>query len=194
MKLKTIVISIVLFVSVFVMLISCKKQKTEWTGTIEEVDGVTVVKNPKEPMYSEDIFNIKEELSIGETKGREEYMFSQIRSVAVDDDENIYVLDYKEAHIKVFDKKGSYLKTIGKKGQGPGEIRRPVSLQITPQKEVMVSDPVGRRLVYFSLGGKYLRQISTAGMRIPPDPIKMDPAGNLIGKLFIYHPIGRDEE
>jgi hypothetical protein len=29
----------------------CSSQKTEWKGTIEEMDGVTVIKNPKEPMY-----------------------------------------------------------------------------------------------------------------------------------------------
>jgi hypothetical protein len=32
----------------------CSSQKTEWHGTIEEADGVTVVKNPKEPMYGEE--------------------------------------------------------------------------------------------------------------------------------------------
>jgi hypothetical protein len=194
MKGKIKVVLIVSFISLFTIITSCGKQKAEWKGTIEEKNGVTVIKNPKEPIYDNVIFNLKEELSIGEAKGREEYIFSQVRSVAVDDDENIYVLDYKEAHIKVFNKKGDYLKTIGKKGQGPGELRRPVSIQITHQKEVMVSDPVGRMLVFFSLEGKYLRQISTARMRMPPDPIEMDPAGNLIGKLFIYHPIGRDEE
>ena len=186
--------SVALLISVLFLFVSCQKQKAEWKGTIEEVNGVTVVKNPKKPIYSEDIFNIKEELSIGEAKGREEHMFSQIRSVAVDDDENIYILDYKEAHIKVFDKKGSYLKTIGKKGQGPGEIQRPVFIQITPQEEVMVLDPVTRRLVFFSLDGKYLRQISTARIPTTFDPIKMDPGGNFIAKLIILPSLGRDVE
>jgi len=192
MKSKTKVSSIVLFLSIFILSVSCEKQKAEWKGKIEEMGGVTVVKNPKKPIYSEDIFDIKEELSIGEAKGRDEYMFSQIRSVAVDDNENIYILDYKDAHIKVFDKKGSYLKTIGKKGQGPGEIQRPVFIQITPQEEVMVLDPVTRRLVFFSLDGKYLRQISTARIPTTFDPIKMDPGGNLIAKLIILPSLGRD--
>jgi len=188
------VVSITLFISILTTFVSCGKQQAGWKGKIEEVDGVMVVKNPKKPIYKEDIFNIKEELSIGEAKGREEYMFSQIRSVAVDDDENIYILDYKEAHIKVFDKKGSHLKTIGKKGQGPGEIQRPVFIQITPQEEVMVLDPVTRRLVFFSPDGKYLRQISTARIPTTFDPIKMDPGGNLIAKLIILPSLGRDVE
>ena len=43
---KTKIIPIVLFLSVIIMLFSCVRQNSEWKGTIEEADGVTVVKNP----------------------------------------------------------------------------------------------------------------------------------------------------
>ena len=43
----------------------CSSQKSEWKGTIEVVDGITVVKNPKEPMYGEDVCILAEDLSIG---------------------------------------------------------------------------------------------------------------------------------
>ena len=69
---RTKITSIILFFSAFTMLFSCGAQKARWKGTIEEVDGVTVVKNPKEPMYGEDVFNLEEELSIGEAEGSEE--------------------------------------------------------------------------------------------------------------------------
>ncbi|GAH34486.1 unnamed protein product [marine sediment metagenome] len=49
---------VILLFSVFVMLISCQKQKAEWKGTIEEVNGVIFVKNPKEPMYGEEMISI----------------------------------------------------------------------------------------------------------------------------------------
>jgi len=51
---------------------SCGQQKTEWKGTIEEVNGIMVVKNPKEPVYSEDLCVVEEELSIGEAEGDEQ--------------------------------------------------------------------------------------------------------------------------
>lgn len=71
-KMKNIhtVVSIVLFLSFFIMLAFCREQKTKWQGAIEEVEGVTVVKNPEKPMYSEDIFNLKGDLTIGEKKGK----------------------------------------------------------------------------------------------------------------------------
>jgi hypothetical protein len=57
--------------------VSCVQQKTEWKGSIEEKDGVRIVKNPKEPMYDEGVFQVEENLSIGIREGNENYMFSQ---------------------------------------------------------------------------------------------------------------------
>ena len=153
-------------------------------------NGVTVVKNPKEPMFGEDIFNIEEELSIGTTEGREEYLFSRIANIDVDSHENIYVLDNKSPHLRVFDKNGEFIRTIGRKGQGPGEFQSPSFIQITPQEEVMVLDLVSRRLSLFSLEGEYLRQISTARITYPIISIKIDPVGNIIGKLMPWPSLG----
>jgi len=76
MKNKIKYASIVFCLSVLVMLVSCGKQKTEWKGAIEEENGVTVIKNQKEPLYGEIKFELEEDLSIGtlsveKVKGRE---------------------------------------------------------------------------------------------------------------------------
>ena len=78
---KKNVAPIILFLSFLLVFVSCQKKEAEWKGTIEEMDGVTVIKNPKEPMYGEDVFSLEEELSIGEAEGKEKYMFSPIRMV-----------------------------------------------------------------------------------------------------------------
>jgi len=181
MNFRNICVSVVIL-SIIILFISCSQEKTEWKGTIAEVDGVTVVKNPKEPMYAENVFVLEEELSIGEAEGNEEYMFSQIRDIAVDEEERIYVLEIKESHIKVFDKNGSYLRTIGKKGQGPGEIGMPSFMSITKQNEVLVEDPMNRRLTYYSLNGDFLRSTSTAKMTIAQT--KIDSFGNILGVVL----------
>ena len=138
---------------------TCGQQKTEWHGTIEEVDGVTVVRNPKEPIYGDNIFVLKEELSIGEAGGREEYMFSSARSLAVDLSGNIYVMDVKETHVKVFNKDGKFLRIIGRAGQGPGEFGRPRNIQITHNNELMINDSGSRKLLFYSLNGQYIKEI-----------------------------------
>lgn len=184
MKAKNLAVLILLFISVLIMSGTCKKQKSEWEGTIKEVDGVTVVKNPKEPMYGEDVFSLEEELSIGESEGIEEYIFSNIRDLSVDDEERIYVLDTKESHIKVFNKEGEYVKTIGKKGQGPGEMQHPTSLQITPQNEIVVNDSTARKIHFFTLDGNFLRGESQAKMIFFSNP-KVDYEGNVIASYMI---------
>ncbi len=63
--------SVILALSILILFSTCRQQNEDWQGTIEEMDGVTVVKNPKEPMYEEDIIKIEEELAIGEAGGRE---------------------------------------------------------------------------------------------------------------------------
>jgi hypothetical protein len=158
MKNKTKVISIVLSISALMMLVSCQNQKTEWKGTVEEENGITVVKNPKEPMYGEDVFSLEDELSIGEAEGRDEYMFGYTVSIAVNDNEDIYILDIQQKNIRVFDSNGKYIKTIGRPGQGPGELEMPTQIQIISQNELVAFDLRRRSLEYFSSGGQFLKR------------------------------------
>ncbi len=168
MKNKAKVLSAALFLAAFIMVISFGGQKAEWKGKIEKINGITIIKNPKEPMYDEDVFSLVEELSIGEAEGRKDYMFSMIVSIDVDDKGNIYVLDIKETHIKVFNPEGRLIRIIGRKGQGPGEFQRPFTVQITAQNEVVIFDVMIQRLHFFSLDGEYKKSITIEKLFNPP--------------------------
>ena len=182
MRNKARIFSIVLFLSAFIMPVSSGGQKAEWKGKIEKRDGITVIKNPKEPIYDEDVFSLVEELSIGEAEGMEDYMFSLIVSIDVDDEGNIYVLDIKERHIKVFNSDGRLMRIIGRKGQGPGEFQRPFTVQITAQNEVVVFDVIIQRLHFFSLDGEYKKSISTANLFNPP---VINSEGNIVSLVNV---------
>jgi hypothetical protein len=160
------------------------QQKAKWKGTIEEIEGVIVVKNPKEPMYGDDILILEEELSIGEKGKGDEYIFSEIRDIAVDAEDRIYVLDRRECHVKVFDKNGKYVKTIGNKGQGPGEMSSASSLQITPQNEIGVNDSSARKIHFFTMDGKFLYSLFQRNMGFFSDP-KIDNDGNITASYMI---------
>ncbi len=157
MKIKGFILPTIVFLWMIFIFASPVQQKTKWKGTVEEIDGVTVVKNPKEPMYANDILHLEEELSVGEEGKGDEYIFSKARDIAVDEEGNIYILDSNEAHIKIFDTTGKYVKTIGNKGQGPGEMSSPSSLQITPQNEIAVNDSSALKIHFFTLDGIFLR-------------------------------------
>lgn len=152
----------------------CCSKQAGWKGIVEEIDGITVVHNPKEPLYKPDDFSLEEELSIGEAEGQEEYMFQQIFTLAVSESGDIYVLDYKASHIKMYDKDGKYIKTIGRSGQGPGEFQVPRYMVCTEQDQIMVGDI--NRISYFSLDGDFLKSTPTLGVVIVHD---IDQEGNL---------------
>jgi len=178
---RTKITSIILLFSAFTMLVSCGEQKDVWKGSLEEVDGVTVVKNPKEPMYGEDVFSLEEELSIGEAEGSEEYMFSRIRDIAVDDRGYIYALDLKARHVKVYNEKGEYVRIIGKGGQGPGEFRIPFFILISPSKELVVTGM--RKVSYFKLDGEFIRSQNLSTQNIAQ--LKFDKFGDPIGTCIL---------
>lgn len=158
----------ILLLSIAVIQIFIYGQETKWKGSIERIDGIEVIKNPKKPLYGEDVFILEEELSIGESEGYEDYMFSTIISIDVDEDGNIYVLDLIEAHVKVFDKNGRLKKIIGREGQGPGEFQKPFTLQITDNHNIVVWDPMPQKLTFLTIDGKYIKSISTSGIFNPP--------------------------
>jgi len=151
--------------SVILLFVSCGQQKTEWKGVIGKENGITVVKNPEGPMYGEEVFGLKEELSIGAAEGAEESTFLDAREVAVDDCEKIFVSDGKGVHIKVFDKLGNFITIIGRQGQGPGEFGQITHIQITPRNELMVYDRRSFKLTFFSLDGNYVRTIHLKGIQ-----------------------------
>lgn len=182
-----IIFAVVLFLFAFMILVSCAQREAVWRGTIEEVDGVMIVKNPIEPMYGEDILVLEEELSIGKAEGPEEYMFSELRYISVDDRGYIYALDSKEKNVKVYNDRGGYVATMGREGQGPGDKQAPRNVCITRQNEVMVPDSWNNRLTFFSREGKFIRSITTTPFELLET--KIDSKGNIIGIDIV-----RDEE
>ncbi|UCC40904.1 MAG: 6-bladed beta-propeller [Candidatus Aminicenantes bacterium] len=170
------------FVFIFMTFIPVNAEKIK----IKTIDGVQVVLNPKNPAPPKGTpakMILKEELSIGEGE-QEEEMFSQMTGVAVDNNGNIYIVDREENIIKVFDSKGKFVRSFGKQGQGPGEMNGPIGLRITPNNELMVEDVMGQRLVFFSLNGKFLRNLSTAkalGLAL----VRIDSKGNIMGQQIV---------
>jgi len=159
MKNKKRILTIFLFLSIFMLLFSCRVPKAEWKGTIEEVNGVTVITNPKEPMYGEAFIRLEEDLCIGMETEYEDYMFADIRSIQVDNDEDIIVLDWKLNLIKVFDKNGKHKMTFGKHGEGPGEIQQPGRMYLKGDKDIGILDYSNSRFSYFSKEGECLKEI-----------------------------------
>lgn len=174
MENKKLTNSLILFFLILIIFVFCGKQKPEWGGTTEEVDGVMVVTNPAEPFYGEITFELEEDLSIGNEED-ENYLFYQAVDIAVDRDANIYVVGYKNCRIQKFDRDGKYIQTIGRKGQGPGEFEGPHGIYCDESTgNIYVVD--GREIVIFDRNGDYLSGVTFINF---PSAIMIDIDGNM---------------
>jgi hypothetical protein len=137
--------------------------RARWKGTTVKEGDVTVVKNPREPLYATQAFSLEEDYVLGGEAEEGRYILSHPYYMALDATGNLYVADAGERNIKVFDKNGKYSKTIGRPGQGPGEFQFPTVLRILPEaNEIIVFDL--QRILVLSLGGAPLRQYAVKGM------------------------------
>jgi hypothetical protein len=180
---KIIALRSFIVASAVILTAFCAKDKNAWRGSIEKVNGVTIVRNPEEPIYEGDLFTTEEELSIGGEEGSGAYAFSDISHITADDQGRIYALDRKESHVKVFDAEGRYLRTIGRPGQGPGDLNEPIFVYFL-RNELLVTQY--ERLSFFSPDGDLLRTVPM--IKETPTRARCNSRGNMVGTSAVYDP------
>ncbi|MGB6338376.1 MAG: 6-bladed beta-propeller, partial [Candidatus Aminicenantaceae bacterium] len=152
MKRPVFMVLVLLLLVIQIIFFSCRSHKDGWEGEVEEVDGVTIVRNPLEPYYGELAIELEVDLEIGNDEDPN-YQFYSVAGIALDSEQNIYVLDSGNHRVQKFDKDGHYLLTIGREGEGPGEFLRLSSVFIDDQDTVSLSDR--RRIQIFDGVGVY---------------------------------------
>jgi hypothetical protein len=160
MKTKTSLIHAITFLSILILFSSCWRQESSLQGTIEEVDGVTIVKNPAKPLKPELQILFEEDLTIGVEEGDGNYMFGNQVFVNTDDDGNIYVTDWDRTAMKKFDSDGNFLQSIGRPGQGPGEFQDISEVRFDNEGNIYLYDAKNRRISYLTKDGNYLKSIT----------------------------------
>jgi hypothetical protein len=167
------VFSLVLFSLIFI-------SRTASQVEIKTENGVTVVHNPKTPVQVKGVpslLTLKGDLVIGKETDKENYWFSLLNSVAVDDSGNIYTLDPKEIRIRVFDSRGKLLRAFGRRGQGPGEFSGPGLRDVMSNGNLIISDLMNRRYSILTPDGKSIRDVSYGSFN--PSRLKFDNKGFL---------------
>lgn len=165
MRNKTKIVSVILFLSIIIMLVSCQKQKKEWKTTVETENGVKVVMNPGYPRDGTVTYDLEEEFSVGMKEGDEKYIFNNPQDIRVTDDGAIYILDWRDNCIKVYNNQGKHLRTIGREGQGPGEFRTPCYFSVSSDGRIYLMDSRNSRVVLFNTAGTYISEFRLIGAR-----------------------------
>ncbi len=116
-----------------------------------------------------EFLTLKRDLVIPDRNAGKEDIIAGIRSICVDDNGTIYVLDDKDDKVKVFGADGSFIRSFGKKGQGPGEFQYPSEIFAKKNGTISVYDLMTRRISDFSSDGAYIGgsdPIQTGMMRL----------------------------
>lgn len=172
-------LSLVSFVLFILSGLACQKENEQWAGTILKENGLTVVKNPIEPYFSKEILKLEEDLTIGTKEGEPEYLFQRIRTLEVNDNDNIFVLDTQASQVKVYDGQGKFLRSFGRPGQGPGELQFPMTILLNPKGEVIVGQL--NKISYFTSEGEFIKSIPQNFQGFVED---VDDEGNLLATVI----------
>ena len=156
------------------------------TAYAQESDDVVVVSNPKTPEKKMRIV-FKEELSIGEAEGDENYMFGSVVFFNTDDAGNFYVADYDNHRVLKYDTDGQHLLTFGRDGQGPGEFRSLFVPRFDKDNILYITDTLNRRISFFDKDGQYLKQIK---LQERYNDIYLNSKGFMLATLWNMFPEG----
>jgi len=156
---------LIYFFLILSLFLCCVPKQDKVERTIE--DGVEVVLNHVEPYKipgEPTTLTLEEEFTI-DTENDEiaELGLTEIWAVNVDSKGNIYLWNTpltKGDLIFKFDGRGNFLTSFLKRGQGPGEVQSPTFPIITEKDDFIVADYFPRKLVFLSLKGELVRDIS----------------------------------
>lgn len=99
------------------------------------------------------IGEIKENIS--ETHG---YFFSDITSICVDNEDNLYIADSKLHQVFKFNSNHEFLFKFGQSGQGPGEFINRLSISFGKNGLLYISDQGNLRFSIFKADGSFIQQ------------------------------------
>lgn len=110
----------------------------------------------------------------------EDIIFNNLKDIATDSNNNIYILDSKEKAVYKFSEEGKFQKRIGRQGQGPGEFEKPCSIYIDSKDVIYVLDEINRRVEIFDSDSNYTKSIKILEFPIGNHrSINVDNSGNL---------------
>lgn len=157
-----------------------------WAGSVDTLSsGRVVVSNPEAPLWTEGReWRLVEEMRIGVVDRAGPDLFGQVRSLAVDGADRIYVLESQAQEVRVFGPEGEHVRTFGRPGAGPGELSEPAMAEFGPGGELWVTDPDNNRVSVFDTTGSFVRSHPVpGGFIIVPWPGGFDRDGHF------YYPV-----
>ena len=152
MKINT---KLFLLTLLFLFAFYCSRQDSNETYIIELKNGIENVVNFK-PLYEDGDYVTLEKLHSIKLLS-DKYEISQVTDMAVDNDNNLYVLSVFESSVTVFDDRGKFIRTMGRPGEGPNDLNRPIRLSLYQNKLYIIEG--NNSIKIWDINGEYLQKM-----------------------------------
>lgn len=177
---------VILLISILSLFFSCGPKQEEVERIME--DRVEVIVNHLEPYKLKGVsstFTLEKELVI-DTE-RNDVAATGLTDLAhfdIDSEGSIYCLNEtsNKDFIFKFDKNGKFITSFGTKGQGPGELNRPYHLELNHQGQIVVTDYLARKLLFYDKQGDFIKALANNLMAISTHSLSN-------GKYLIWYQI-----
>src|SRR5688572_14698529 len=163
------------------LLCACSGGDVRARGATVEYDtvGDTVVARAQGPALWGENVTLQEDVRIGELEGADEYTFGNVVSMTVDAGGAIYVLDEQALKVRKYDAAGRHVLDIGRSGSGPGELKRPHSLDFLPDGRLAVRDFGNARINLYDAAGESVGTMIIPGGFATSTPMHVDTTGRI---------------
>lgn len=179
MKLR---VQLALAVVLFVVAACSGSGQPGHTFELVEEDGIPIAVSSGVPRYDGELFSYEKILVIRPDRDNDESLLYRPFSFTLTDDGHYYVVDSGNHRIAVFDAAGNFVRAFGREGDGPGELRNPLLLEVRSD-EVLVFD---NRTTVFRTDGTFVDVLSYPGGRFAR------PTSN--GSLFVEDNVRSNRE
>jgi DNA-binding beta-propeller fold protein YncE len=109
--------------------------------------------------------------------GEGDGQFGLALAIAIDQHNNIYVVDIENNVVQKFDGSGRFLLKWGGRGSGEGQLTEPTSVAIDKQGNVLVAEAFTGRLQKFDSNGRFLSQVFLGAV----DDLDIGPVAPAVG-------------
>jgi len=129
-----------------------------WVAVVDTVADTVTVRTVSGSIWGESA-ELEAEVAVGMFEGPDEYLIGNPRSIAVNSEGSIFVLDRQVPIIRMYDAGGAFVRNIGREGSGPGEYKSPGAIAIMPDDRLIVRDPANGRITIYGSRGDYENQL-----------------------------------